>query len=549
MLKRFATIFVCAFAGLLYSQPVINTGGVLHAGSYGREIAQGSMFVIFGSGLGPDDLRQSSGYPLPRALAGTTVTVIAGTQSLQAPLVYASAGQVGAILPSSTPLGSASVTVTYSGQTSAAAEMRVVRSSFGAFTANARGTGIAVAQNFVSQAEQPRNSLSASAKPGQVVTLWGTGLGAITTDDAAAPTPGPIGSPVEVLVAGRSAKVLYSGRSGCCAGVDQIVFETPHGAETCYAPIEVRVPGVSSTQNATLAVAADGGVCTEPDLLRSEDLMSARQKGSLKIGSLLLVRYNIGEQQSFDYGFISFSKASYQQLAQASQKIAAAAPGACEAASYDMNSMTQTGDLSQIGADFFTNYLFWGGDAPLDAGERIDVSGAGKSVSFARMAPGMYSNFAYDPANPTGFGSFLAPGSYAISNGSGGSDVPGFQASVTVPPTTRFSATQVAIPRSRDYTVRWTGGAQDERVLVTGWSYSIKQMSFGAFTCVQRVNAGSFTIPSSILSMMPATDSMSDGFGYLAMYSFSPFQRSTIGGLDAFYAGVMNMAYQTAQFQ
>jgi hypothetical protein len=49
--------------------------------------------------------------------------------------------------------------------------------------------------------------------------------------------------------------------------------------------------------------------------------------------------------------------------------------------------------------------------------------------------------------------------------------------------------------------------------------------------------------------MMPSTGSSTEGLGYLAMYSFSPFQRSAVGGLDAFYAGVMNFTYQVAQFQ
>src|SRR5690349_23146531 len=94
-----------SFAAALYAQPVVNQGGVLNAGSYAIDgtpnagIAQGSMFVIFGSGMGPAVLQQVSSFPLPKTLAGTSVQVTAanGTK-VDAIMVYTSAGQVAAIL-------------------------------------------------------------------------------------------------------------------------------------------------------------------------------------------------------------------------------------------------------------------------------------------------------------------------------------------------------------------------------------------------------------------------------------------------------------------
>src|SRR5205085_550493 len=103
-------------------------------------------------------------------------------------------------------------------------------------------------------------------------------------------------------------------------------------------------------------------------------------------------------------------------LAQTSRNIAAAAPGACEAATYDGTSATQIGSLSGIGDQFYMNYLFWGTGSPLDAGEKLNVAGNGKSMTFSKITQGMYSNFGYDPSNPTSFGGFLAPGNYTIDN-------------------------------------------------------------------------------------------------------------------------------------
>ena len=138
-------------------------------------IAMGSMFIIFGTGLGPATLTGASSFPLPttQGLSGTTVT-IAGASAI---MIYASATQVAAIVPSSLGItGDVNLTVAYNGQTSKTFLMDVVTSSFGAFTVAQTGMGPAVAYNYVSSSNQPLNTYAAPATPGQLVTLWGTGL-------------------------------------------------------------------------------------------------------------------------------------------------------------------------------------------------------------------------------------------------------------------------------------------------------------------------------------------------------------------------------------
>jgi hypothetical protein len=280
-----------------------------------------------------------------------------------------------------------------------------------------------------------------------------------------------------------------------------------------------------------------------------EDLDRAVAQGNLKVGSLLLIRYGLGDLQSFDYGFVSFSRVRGEDLARANRNFTAAAPGTCETATYDLANGVETGNFGRLGEDFFTSYLFWGGYAPLEAGERVNVSGPGKTMAFGKIASGMYSNFAYDPTDPGSFGGALNPGNYTL-EGTGGQHVPAFRTTFNVPETIRFAGSmQVTVPRSRDYTVRWTGGSPSERVLISGWSYSISPLAVGAFQCVARSDAKSFTIPASVLSAMPASDNMAQGFGYLIAYSFAPLQRTAVDGLDAFYSGVMNLSYQSAKFE
>lgn len=97
--------------------PVI-TGGPVNAASYtlrglpGFGIAQGSMFVLFGTNLGPSSLLQVSAFPLPTILGGTFIRAIVGGTAVDAIMLYTSASQVAAILPSNTPVGNGTLRLT-----------------------------------------------------------------------------------------------------------------------------------------------------------------------------------------------------------------------------------------------------------------------------------------------------------------------------------------------------------------------------------------------------------------------------------------------------
>ncbi len=220
-------------------QPAIQ--GIANAGSYivnglpNAGIALGSMFVIFGSGLGPSTLMQASSFPLPttQGLGGTTVNINTGSLAAQvnAIMIYASANQIAAIVPSTLNFtGTVGVTVTYNGQTSNLAFMTLTPSTFGAFTVNQSGNGPAVAYNYNSASSQPLNTYTTPAMPGQLVTLWGTGLGPVKGSEAGGPLPGQLSLNLQVYVGGQQVTPNYYGRSGCCAGIDQLVFPVPQGS-------------------------------------------------------------------------------------------------------------------------------------------------------------------------------------------------------------------------------------------------------------------------------------------------------------------------------
>src|SRR3990172_10846387 len=119
----FTLLFAFPFVAIA-QQPSIAADGIRNGASYALSgmpnagIAQGSIFVIFGSNLGPASLVQVSSFPLPtfEGLAGTSVKVSVGGTTVDAIMLYTVATQVAAVLPSSTPLGTGTVTVTYNGQ-------------------------------------------------------------------------------------------------------------------------------------------------------------------------------------------------------------------------------------------------------------------------------------------------------------------------------------------------------------------------------------------------------------------------------------------------
>jgi len=75
-------LFLLVFgAAIAVAQPVVCQGGVLNRRSYGLDglpnsgIAQGSIFTVFGAGLGPAALQTASSFPLATTLGGTSIKV------------------------------------------------------------------------------------------------------------------------------------------------------------------------------------------------------------------------------------------------------------------------------------------------------------------------------------------------------------------------------------------------------------------------------------------------------------------------------------------
>src|ERR1022692_418829 len=318
-------VWFCMCGGIL-AQPTVSTPALSSAvargqGLPGSGIAQGSIFSIYGSGLGPSTWIEANQFPLPTNLGGTSVTVTVQGASVPVIVLGADSTQGDALLPSRTPIGNGTFTVTYNNQTSAPAPIQVVASAFGIYTFNQQGSGQAIATDVNYQV----NMITQVFHPGDYVVLWGTGLGAITGNDAEPPPVGSLPTQVTVYVGNASAPVSYRGRAGCCSGLDQINFQVPAGVSGCYVPVSVETGGISGNIGnfATIAVAESGGTCS--DSVMGQDLVNQLAAGqNVSFGYIRLYDKSSNSQPGFSSiaGVYDFGTATFSQYTPATAGLA-----------------------------------------------------------------------------------------------------------------------------------------------------------------------------------------------------------------------------------
>lgn len=242
-------------SSLFEAEPLPNSG--VNSG-----VAPSSIIVITGSRLSDPNVPlqlQDTTQGLPLTLNGTSLSVTVNGTTVQLAIYYATPTQVAAELPAATPVGSGTITVNHGGF-STSSVIQIVPSAYGIDISN----GSAVAQDASSYA---LITYTASAQPGETITVWGTGLGSDTADSDTTYTssPHPINTPVQVYVANVPAtNIAYAGAS-VYPGVDVIVFTIPQGVPNgCAVPIAVVTGGSMLSNTPTLPIMNDGGVCSDP---------------------------------------------------------------------------------------------------------------------------------------------------------------------------------------------------------------------------------------------------------------------------------------------
>ena len=248
---------MAAFAVGLFGQvPVVFPDGAVNAASYlppsvpGGALPRGGIASLFGTDLGPQLGEAATTFPLPTEIAGIAVSVILPDGSeLPCPLLYVQAAQINLIIPSAVPIGGHILIVRSPGGASPPLRIKVVRAAPGLFSFQHLGAY-----------RLAGTSLDSPLAPGDRLTIWLTGLGPIAGDDRSLPPIIEPSADVAVWVGNqRVDQLLYAGRSGCCAGLDQIELIVPDDTPTgCAVPIQVSVGGAMHSNLATIAVAENG---------------------------------------------------------------------------------------------------------------------------------------------------------------------------------------------------------------------------------------------------------------------------------------------------
>ena len=466
-------------------------------------VAPGSTVLIFSGDVpvGPEALQAATRFPLVTTLAGTSVKITVAGISSDAYVLGAETHWVRAMLPSGTPLGDGQLVVTYNGRSSVPYRLLVRERGFGVYNGSACSPSFTPAppgfcvgravQNIDASGAVSTNSLLAPARPGQLVTLWGTGLGFAPGDEAAGPISGNLQVPgLRVLVGGQPANVVYSGRSGCCAGMDEIIFEVPPGIEGCNVPVWVRYAEDGSTSaDVFVSIASGAGSCSDSYGL-SESEVHKLSAGNLKTAEIWV-------SSATGYWSAAFGEAS---------QTAALPLGSC-------GSLWGEGLPALPGPGAFS-----------DAGATLNLHSQHGAYVAARTPEGAYNG---------SFDVIPEPGEYHLDNGAGAPGLGPFQAAFSFPDAAFLWTDRDTFGTGQHpFTVSWAVADPAAGHVEIYGNLALDGETTGStvFTCGERAAKGSFTIPASVLERAGVWSGRFNEFHLRVTFRVS--SRINIPGLD-----------------
>jgi uncharacterized protein (TIGR03437 family) len=506
--------------------PVITPGGVVNALSYQSELAPDTVFVIFGSSMGPASLVPGSPN-YNTNLGGTSInfTPTGGGTPISAKIVYTVASQVAGLLPSSITPGTYAVTVSYSGISSAPENVTVVARDFGIATSNSAGNGTAQATigNVNGGLSLTRFTSGSTtfggytwtltpAHPGDTLVLWGTGGGADPANDAGGTSGDQTAAGnFQVTVDGRQITPLYAGASSGYPGLWQINFTLPADmAPDCFAQVQVSAGGnLSNVVNVPIA-AAGQAACSDPSTPASA-LASLDAGNNVNFGAFAIAEITSSVTQETGSGAVfSFTPAEWITL--------------------------NSGPLFGACRVYDRTYAVGGVDpgspsTSLDAGTKLPLSGPNLPAGFA-LAEGtssygpIYSN---SPASGT-----LTAGTYNLS-GTGGTQVGAFNTSVAFPDGFTVSNWDgiTTINRANDLQLTWTGSNFSNVAIVLSTTVvSGRAQHLTTINCTVPGAPGGYTIPAAALAYLSPVGASGTSYGTLSVQGTneSAFNASVVGG-------------------
>jgi uncharacterized protein (TIGR03437 family) len=226
----------------------VTNGATPDAFSGTSQFSQNCFISIFGANLSNSSRSWAAADfvngALPTSLDGVSVTV----NGKRASLSYISPGQLNVLTPVDNSVGPVTVQVTNNGRT-ASVRMNLVKYSPGLFVWNGQWvvathtdfTGIAPVGTFSGYSSSP-------AKPGEIVILWGTGLGPTNPPLPSGVLPNAaayVTDPVTVNFGSLSVPAMAVAISPGLAGIYQVAVQVP-ASVTVDTKVSVTIGGVTS---------------------------------------------------------------------------------------------------------------------------------------------------------------------------------------------------------------------------------------------------------------------------------------------------------------
>ncbi len=494
----------------IISEGAFNAFSVAIPGMPNAGVAQGSLLGITGKNIGPAEGVEvsfsPSDFPLKPELGGASIQIQSGDVTTAALMITASNNKLMAIVPSTTPLGEATVTVTYRGRTSAPLPITIVTTSVGIDTRNEAGSGPAglslnatpetvltpeTALSFFSSSDLLGNALHRSARPGQRMMIGATGLGPAAFDETQ-PLAQAMDVPLEVIVGNKPAAVISKVR---VAGFDFILLQLPDDApDGCYVPLAFRAGGVTSNV-ASISISATGASCSDAHGLAASDIEAAQSSGQFRFGTIILNHFDFPPLGVFDGAVSTFGRLDFGSLrdvlaptsygGDTLSSFAPPPPGSC---TVSPGLRTRPDDLFDVPRDPASAQ-------PLNPGQTLNLSGPQGTLQLT--AP------SYRAESET---NVITEGDYTVDNGTGTREVGPFKAVLSLPPMVTWTNKEglTSADRTQDLTVTWSGGdPSKELVVIIGIAAGEKATA--GFLCTEKVSAGTFTVPAWVLSSLPAS--------------------------------------------
>lgn len=241
--------------------PTLNAGGIANAASSTNQVAPGSIVSVYGSNLASSGLLADA-VPLPTTLNGVSLRF---NGNVAGPAFFAGPNQTNVQVPwELSGQTQATLSATVGGTTSNVVPVNLASFAPGIFTINQQGSGqgailIAATGEFAALSGSIPGAASRPANRGEAITIYCTGLGAVTNRPAtgAAALANPLSrtsSNPTVTIGGVPATVSFSGLAPGFVGLYQVNAQVPANAPVSDTATVVLSIGGATSNAVTIAV-------------------------------------------------------------------------------------------------------------------------------------------------------------------------------------------------------------------------------------------------------------------------------------------------------